>query len=588
MKIRQLNESVEPTLYCIVGVTNNGKRQWWNVTDGWVTDPHNATCYEDQDAAREEWFNVPRAGFKRIFVPIYSSTMTEDVKLETGERVVSKTSEDNLVAKADGSYKVVDNNNNSVAEVKANNDADAMKKYSTKQFNEEKLDEGPLKKMWRGIQNKFDPDNAVKRTMADTDNTIKKQVRSAQVVLARDFDISAKNNEFYPAGEYFKAMDWNTWRNTFGSITDVTDPKYAQWYNAIVTKPDGTLVRRGAEDMRSSHQKMEPGYNTKLVDAYSWDASKAEAAVKAKEEKDKAKQSKMDKKKGKNEEPVNEPQAEVSTNSEDETKKKLTITADDVTKFTQLAQMTGMQVIDQEGNVVKDPSSVLTIDNVKRYSVKAGPKATYYITQWIKSAKSKNLMEKMIEEKCINERVYSYEVGPGDLIDFGAYGELYVCDPNYSDEYYWVTDVEKDRYDKHAQGWTISKDLAIDFVEEDDENLDEDYNKSYDFIYGDSVIEGMFGNMEDSEFERNMRELKQTARVLGLKKPDDLVCYIDSEWYFDPTVYDNSTWMVPEVPTKYTVDGIELVAQTINSNLWLYFSNESDGKHYLDYVSANI
>lgn len=58
-----------------------------------------------------------------------------------------------------------------------------------------------------------------------------------------------------------------------------------------------------------------------------------------------------------------------------------------------------------------------------------------------------------------------YEIGPGDLVDFGAYGELYVVNPDYNDKYFWVTDDEEERDNPRAQGWTISKELAEYIVE---------------------------------------------------------------------------------------------------------------------------
>lgn len=63
----------------------------------------------------------------------------------------------------------------------------------------------------------------------------------------------------------------------------------------------------------------------------------------------------------------------------------------------------------------------------------------------------------------------------GDLVDFGDYGKLYICDPEYHEDYFWVTDDEYERFNKHAPGWSILKELAIQVVESpsDDEDLDE-------------------------------------------------------------------------------------------------------------------
>ena len=68
------------------------------------------------------------------------------------------------------------------------------------------------------------------------------------------------------------------------------------------------------------------------------------------------------------------------------------------------------------------------------------------------------------------------DINQGDLVDFGPYGKLYVCNPNYHDDYYWVTDEEELRMDKHAPGWSIEKDLAERVIESafDEEDIDWD------------------------------------------------------------------------------------------------------------------
>lgn len=61
----------------------------------------------------------------------------------------------------------------------------------------------------------------------------------------------------------------------------------------------------------------------------------------------------------------------------------------------------------------------------------------------------------------------------GDLVDFGQYGKLYVCNPNHSIDYFWVTDDEEDRFNVNASGWSIPKYLAEKIIEKGD-SADED------------------------------------------------------------------------------------------------------------------
>ena len=58
------------------------------------------------------------------------------------------------------------------------------------------------------------------------------------------------------------------------------------------------------------------------------------------------------------------------------------------------------------------------------------------------------------------------EVRPGDLVDFGPYGQLYVPDPTTTPSgNWWVTDEESERYNPDAQGWYIKPFLAEEIVE---------------------------------------------------------------------------------------------------------------------------
>lgn len=63
-------------------------------------------------------------------------------------------------------------------------------------------------------------------------------------------------------------------------------------------------------------------------------------------------------------------------------------------------------------------------------------------------------------------KIAKLDIQQGDLVDFGPYGKNYVCDPDYSDEYYWITDEPNDRMNPNAEGWSIKKDRAIKIIEE--------------------------------------------------------------------------------------------------------------------------
>ena len=57
------------------------------------------------------------------------------------------------------------------------------------------------------------------------------------------------------------------------------------------------------------------------------------------------------------------------------------------------------------------------------------------------------------------------EVEKGDYVDFGTYGKLYVCNPKYKEDWFWVTDVKEDRDNKTAKGGSIEKSKAKEIIE---------------------------------------------------------------------------------------------------------------------------
>ena len=64
------------------------------------------------------------------------------------------------------------------------------------------------------------------------------------------------------------------------------------------------------------------------------------------------------------------------------------------------------------------------------------------------------------------------DIKQGDYVDFESYGEFYVCNPSYSDNYFWVTKEKEDRYDSNAQGYSVPKSSAIEIIETDEEYAD--------------------------------------------------------------------------------------------------------------------
>lgn len=79
----EVNEALEEerkTQYVICGVTNEGTRMLYDaVNDNFTTDYASATKYDDMEVARDDWFKIPRSGFRRIFIPVYDPAVFESV-----------------------------------------------------------------------------------------------------------------------------------------------------------------------------------------------------------------------------------------------------------------------------------------------------------------------------------------------------------------------------------------------------------------------------------------------------------------------------------------------------------------------------
>ena len=151
-----------------------------------------------------------------------------------------------------------------------------------------------------------------------------------------------------------------------------------------------------------------------------------------------------------------------------------------------------------------------------------------------------------------------------------------------------------EQVEKKMRG-SLNEELAVDclleaLTEEFEESVYEDivmeHVSSYDFRRGDEVIEGMLGNLDDKEFDYQVRYLTRIAKKLGLKDVKDLVMFCDAEWMYDPTMFDNRFFTLPENPTEFDVNGVSFIAAKERGDIWLYFRSESDGDAYLGYCDA--
>lgn len=130
----------------------------------------------------------------------------------------------------------------------------------------------------------------------------------------------------------------------------------------------------------------------------------------------------------------------------------------------------------------------------------------------------------------------------------------------------------------------LRNDHDDDYEEDDiDESIVMESANNYYFQHGDEVLEGMNGNLSDKELDYQIKYLNRIARKLGLKRVKDLVLFCDDEWIYDPTMFDNRFFTLPEQPNEFNVNGVTFIAAKEFNQIWLYFRNEKDGAAYLEY-----
>lgn len=160
--------------------------------------------------------------------------------------------------------------------------------------------------------------------------------------------------------------------------------------------------------------------------------------------------------------------------------------------------------------------------------------------------------------------------------------------------------IEQELFNDPDSFWQDLVDEYSDELEElrngydDDDDPEDDIDESivmesasnYYFQHGDEVLGGMNGNLSDKELDYQIKYLSRIARKLGLKRVEDLVLFCDDEWVYDPTMFDNRFFTLPEQPNEFNVNGVTFIAAKEFNQIWLYFRNEDDGVAYLGYCDA--
>ena len=431
-------------------------------------------------------------------------------------------------------------------------------------LNESILNEGPfdaLKKLARGVQNAVDPRNTISRAKQDYKKDQKDKQTRANKVLAKDFDNSRATARFYLDHDYTKPYEYEDWCDMFMDTPD--GDEYARWHNAIVVDQDGYYIRRGSEDLYRRLEKFLPGRNDKLEKYFREEPYTYNPKLKTGSATGDKQQPTGDKTKkptsGKNTpKTTNKPEAKKTpspaasgngTTQKGQTKEKPTNSSvkgpklkDALRRFKELAQLTGLRVINKETKmpILMKEIKAITPEMIDNYQVKTFSRTPYDLSVWLQHAKDKKFLESLAKK----------------------YGD----DATMS-----LSQLKEALEEFEPENQTINESAA-----------------DVDLVYGNDVIEGMFGNMDDNEFDNQLDSLTKIAKRLGLTCPDDLVCFVDMEMMYDPTSIDTTSTHVDDNIVEYTIDDITFCNNTINGNNWLYFANESDAKNLISLMNNHL
>ncbi len=179
----------------------------------------------------------------------------------------------------------------------------------------------------------------------------------------------------------------------------------------------------------------------------------------------------------------------------------------------------------------------------------------------------------------------------GDLVDFGGYGKLYVCDHNFLEGHYWVTDNKSDRANQFASGWSIRKHLAKSIVERY-ESEDNEYTFGLDDNC-DYTLDNDYDDWSDEELANIYGGDRNYCPECGSNRYHDGHCYdCEEDEMFGESVtpeYFNTNF--EEIYSKYLSDSPENHAeQAIESTLILIKSWYSDGNVFdnTKFISGGI
>ncbi len=81
--------------YCIIAITKESKMMFYK--NGIFTEDYkDCTIFEDHREALQEWFDIDKSKYKRVFVPIYDENFFAHIKGEKNEQEQKKKTQSSI------------------------------------------------------------------------------------------------------------------------------------------------------------------------------------------------------------------------------------------------------------------------------------------------------------------------------------------------------------------------------------------------------------------------------------------------------------------------------------------------------------
>lgn len=107
-----------------------------------------------------------------------------------------------------------------------------------------------------------------------------------------------------------------------------------------------------------------------------------------------------------------------------------------------------------------------------------------------------------------------------------------------------------------------------------------------EFLSYEDVMQGMMDNSSNETIDADIRLFNKVASTLGLRRPEDIVIYVDGEGMYDPVYYADSSTKINKIVSQFTCGPITCLSERRNGNTWIYFNNKEDADQYIRFVNA--